>query len=182
MATRSLVVLEDEYGAVVLYKHYDGYPEFMLLFLEEFAKWYAKKVERSTGYFPHFLWQADDVAAALIYFDYIEAIKMWKRLGRSEPPRPSPDVRPTNLQKREALSRENCMDEDYVYHVVLQRDLTWKVTVYEKRGGLSEKEVREIDLASFVSEETLKKYPEFVRPESPRVRAAVKKMRQDAQS
>ena len=78
--------------------------------------------------------------------------------------------------------QENCMDEDYVYHVVLQRDLTWKVTVYEKRGGLSEKEVREIDLASFVSEETLKRYPEFVRPESPRVRAAVKKMRQDAQS
>ena len=156
MATRCLIVVDDGEDYVVLYKHWDGNPDTIVSLLKEFAQWYTEKVSNSHGYFPHFLYQAEDVAGALIFFNYVKEYELYEKLNKLDYMRPSPDIRPTNISKNDALSNKDCVWEDYVYHLNLNRDLTWIVKIYSKVAKLKYMYDILIDLKENLPEEKIK--------------------------
>lgn len=83
MGTRSEIWIRDGSATVKLYKHWDGYPQFMIPYLKDFARFAAEGV----GGQLHWLGYPEDVAALLIAYDYEDA----KRSGLGHY---RPDVRP----------------------------------------------------------------------------------------
>ena len=90
MGTRSEIYVRNPDGETIeLWKHFDGYPEYMVPFFKAFAKWARNLVGTAT----HWLTYSPDVAALLIAFDYdLHKQEQKKRGLPSEYARP--DVRP----------------------------------------------------------------------------------------
>ena len=63
MGTRSEIVVWDGHSMIVLYKHWDGYPEYMILFFEEVADFASYMCKDQV----HWLSYAEDVALSLIH-------------------------------------------------------------------------------------------------------------------
>jgi len=78
MGTRSETVIWDGQTMIVLYRHWDGYPSFMLPHfreIAEFAKYMAKEQT-------HWLTYAEDVAAYMIGYDCIKAKEQKQQIQR----------------------------------------------------------------------------------------------------
>jgi len=76
MGTRSEIWIkrvDREDWIVKLYKHWDGYPEYMMPYFKEFAEFASKAV----GGQLHWLSYPEDVGALLIAFDYEDAKKLY---------------------------------------------------------------------------------------------------------
>ena len=130
MGTRSEIWIKKGDDVVKLYKHWDGYPQFMMPYLKEYAEFAA----RGVGDQLHWLSYPEDVAALLIAFDYED-------LRRSELGYYRPDIRPKG--------RINDFIE-YVYVLELElRDLneaSWTVKCYKVKGLKEADAVGEGDL------------------------------------
>jgi hypothetical protein len=130
VVTRSVTVVTDGEKDMVLYKHYDGYPDEVLNAMKK-ARCF---MERYGPDFKHFMGYAEDVAAAII-------VSYWKETnsGKSHKVRP-PDFRPSlsfdGPVSNELIARlGNGHDADFVYVLNVQ-DGQWKVDVYEYDSGV----------------------------------------------
>ena len=114
---------------VELWKHWDGYPDYVVEMIKEFGK-FARKLARSQI---HWLGYAQDVASMLIVYDYedrkkfVEQLKPKDREFFLEMGFLKPDVRPRGFME----------DAEYVYALVIEKEtekkpkLTWKLYIYD---------------------------------------------------
>jgi hypothetical protein len=116
MGTRTEVVVWDGEAMVVLYRHFDGYPEFMLYLFKEGGKWAAWMCKDQH----HWLSRAEDVAAYLIAYDGREEEKFReeKNFGTK------PDLRP-------CVWVEDLIEYVYILDVREGRRGRWRVHVFE---------------------------------------------------
>jgi hypothetical protein len=103
MGTRSEIVVWDGNSIVTLYKHWDGYPDYMVPMLEDAARFaaYMALTQR------HWLTYAEDVASYLILYHGLVNLNQLRR--RRDRIGINPDIRPAG-----AIS-------DYVEYVYILR-------------------------------------------------------------
>ena len=90
MGTRSEVVVWDGHVMVTLYKHWDGYPHYILPFMKD-AAYFAAYLTNNQR---HWLTYAEDVASYLILFHGLVNIYQLRRLH--SPIGINPDLRPAS--------------------------------------------------------------------------------------
>jgi hypothetical protein len=78
VGTRSEIYVRNHEVTIELWKHWDGYPEYMVPYFKEFAK-FARRTFRHA---PHRLTYPEDVSALLIAFDYITCRKMYMEMRK----------------------------------------------------------------------------------------------------
>lgn len=131
MGTRSITVITDQVISVVLYKHWDGYPDAMLSYFKN-ARCFMERYE--DGYLPHFMEYPEDVAAAII-------VSAWKGPRGKEARLRPPDFRPVfgfnspiSNEIITELGRKH--DAEYVYVIDLREGAkAWQVNVFELNNG-----------------------------------------------
>jgi len=91
MGTRSEIYIRNlgDGITVELWKHWDGYPDYMVPFFKDFAKWCAKMYKRQA----HWLTYPGDVAAFLIAYDWRIHKEHQEEMGY-DTTFAKPDVRP----------------------------------------------------------------------------------------
>jgi hypothetical protein len=122
MGTRSEIVVHDGCHMVVLFKHWDGYVDYMIPLFEGAAR-YAVEL---CGDHVHWLSYPEDVAAMLICYDGEEAKKYAREMGTHA----KPDIRPVGAINDLI---------DYVYFIDVSgavRDRLWTVHAYEVQERL----------------------------------------------
>ncbi|MCR6692370.1 MAG: hypothetical protein MRT15_08260 [archaeon YNP-LCB-003-016] len=122
MGTRSEIHIRDlSIGDVIeLWKHWDGYPKYMVPLFKEFAVWIRQMVKEQV----HWLSYPEDVAAYLIAFEW-EKTKEWIESLDEDERRFAylkPDIRP----------RGRINDVQYVY--ILDVGNTWTLKGYRCEG------------------------------------------------
>lgn len=120
MGTRSEIWVIDSEGRVELYKHNDGYPDYMIPFFRRLANWAANKVKdgvRLLGY-------KEEVAAMMIAYDFITAEVDLNSFG----PNPMgvwPDIRPRG-------TIDDLIEYVYVFKVKEEGNkVIWDIRGYE---------------------------------------------------
>jgi len=129
MGTRSEIYVrrkwDDGYFEVVeLWKHWDGYPEYMLPFFRRFARFARDCVKEQK----HWLTYPPDIASLLIAFDWEEKKKEAKRMRKMGMEiYLKPDIRP----------RSDIQDARYAYILDLPQEENGDmlITCYKIYGG-----------------------------------------------
>ncbi|WP_288005918.1 hypothetical protein [Thermofilum sp.] len=90
MGTRSEIVVWDGHTMVTLYKHWDGYPDYMVPFLKDAANFAAYMANKQR----HWLTYAEDVASYLILFHGL--VNIYQLRGLHSPTGINTDIRPAS--------------------------------------------------------------------------------------
>jgi hypothetical protein len=120
MGTRSEIHIRDLHTDVELWKHWDGYPEYMMELFREFAKW----VYEIVGDQKHWLSYPEDVSAYLIayYWEIDKRInEEFKRKGYKSA-YVKPDIRP----------RGRINDFEYLY--IIEVGDVWTIKCYKSEN------------------------------------------------
>ncbi|MCI4407814.1 MAG: hypothetical protein JHC26_01890 [Thermofilum sp.] len=92
MGTRSEIVIWDNHTAITLYKHWDGYPDYMVPFLKDAALFAAYMA----GSQRHWLTYAEDVASYIIFYHGLVSIYQSRKsrisVGINTDVRPAGDI------------------------------------------------------------------------------------------
>jgi len=137
MGTRSEIYVRRKWDksyfeVVELWKHWDGYPEYILPYLRRFTG-VAKECVKDQK---HWLTYPRDIASPLIAFDYEQRKKECENL-EDEVKYLKPDIRP----------KSDIRDAAYAYIIDLPKDEDGmlKVSCYKLQScGLSDDEIREL--------------------------------------
>jgi hypothetical protein len=98
MGTRSEIMIRTTYekkdgtkeiDVIELWKHWDGYPDYMIKLFEKFMKF----AEDSAGSQKHRLFYAEDISSLLIVFDYLEK-NGYAKPSENDDREHYPDIRP----------------------------------------------------------------------------------------
>lgn len=140
MGTRSEIYVRNSQGCVGLWKHYDGYPEYMVPMFKSFLL-YAYREWRAQS---HWLTYPEDLAALLIAW-YYGVVKREARRLRSPFP-VNADIRPLMDVSGEKLIE----DAEYAWVLNVPEynspDLVYEVLGYRLRGsdGLTREEIAQV--------------------------------------
>jgi len=136
MGTRCEIYVRDGISTIELWKHFDGYPEYMFEHFKSFAK-FACKIYKNQE---HRLTYADDVAALLIAFDYEYHKKLYSKECKKDPSLRffmAPDIRP----------RGSLEDADYVYILDLTKQgslVKWRLLCFDIHDFLPNEDTAEV--------------------------------------
>lgn len=123
MGTRCEIVLRDEEGTVVvLYKHWDGYPEYIVPLIEEAGNLMAWMARDQT----HWLTYPEDVAAALIFYEGLVTLVETSRTGTLGTYAYHVDLEPIGRLA-------DCIDYLYVIELDEGNRLEWDLKIYDVR-------------------------------------------------
>ena len=81
MGTRSEIYIRNSMGCVGLWKHWDGYPDYMVPMFKEFLKYAFKRWKASM----HWLTYPEDMAALLIAWYDRKSVRELRKFGRDYP-------------------------------------------------------------------------------------------------
>jgi len=118
MGTRSEICITANGYKVELYKHWDGYPDYMIPLFEDLRKFCVKKVKEQK----HWLTYPMSVAGYLIAKDFIDSEK--QKLAYSHP-----DIRPMELTLTGKLNKSE--DTEYRYILDVTEARKWILHVYK---------------------------------------------------
>jgi len=135
MGTRcEIVVANRDYGMVVLYKHWDGYPDTILGILRDAGDLMAWMAKDQT----HWLTYPTDVASFIIFYDGLLTLDETNRVGYKYSFPFHIDIRPIG-------GLADYIEYLYVVDLGGGRNLEWEVTVYDVHPGFWSLEREERD-------------------------------------
>jgi hypothetical protein len=129
-------------AVIELYKHWGGYPEFMVKHITQFARWARRMVKDQL----HWLLYPEDVAALLITYDFMYLKKLYKRLYGNEfstRAHIKPDIIPRGFINdliEYVYILDVCENEYDGKNIIIRDGVTWKLKAFEvkSRMGISD--------------------------------------------
>jgi len=125
MGTRcEIVVANRDYGMVILYKHWDGYPSTILGILQDAGDLMAWMVKDQR----HWLTYPENVASFIIFYDGLLTLDGMSKLGHRY-------SFPFHIDIRPAGDTADYIEYLYVLELDRGNSLEWDVTVYDVHPG-----------------------------------------------
>lgn len=114
MGTRSEIYIRNEIGCIGLWKHWDGYPDYMFPMFQKFLKYAVREWKRN----PFWLTYPEDMAGLLIAWNYMNDKRFLRKISKDSPI--NADIRPFIDVMGERLIN----DLEYIYILELPQPIT----------------------------------------------------------